>query len=117
MPRPFDVNRGLRTALPNRSTAAVASATSSVIVVSGDGGGALQEAHALQEDVARELEVRHDAPRRDERARLGEREPRLEVVVADQPGELAREVAHQIVHPPQLGGQVPVLDRGARVRY
>src|SRR5262245_26228883 len=72
--------------------------------------------HALQEDGPCELEVRHHATGGDERARLLEREPRLEVVVADEASELERELADELVEPGQIGGDLAVLDRIAHVR-
>src|SRR5262245_25952012 len=72
--------------------------------------------HALQEDGPCELEVRHHATGGDERARLLEREPRLEVVVADEASELERELADELVEPGQIGGDLTVLDRVAHVR-
>src|SRR5207245_4683355 len=82
----------------------------------GERGRALQEAHALQEDRPGELEVGHDTARGDERARLRQGQPRLEVIVARPPGELERELADQLVQMPEIGDDALVLDRVADVR-
>ena len=76
----------------------------------------VEETHALQEDGPRELEVRHHATGGDERARLGECQPRLEMVVAHAAGELERELADELVQLRKICGHPPVLDQAAHVR-
>src|SRR5262249_53536636 len=82
----------------------------------GQRGGAFEEMHTLQEDGSRELEVRHHTTGGDERARLRESEPRLEVVVAHPAGELERQFADKLLQPGEVGGGPTVLDRVAHVR-
>ncbi len=48
MPRPFEVNNGLMTAVPNRATAEAASSMSSVTVVGGTGSPARTSSHVIR---------------------------------------------------------------------